>query len=73
MKQEHVARLRRRPGQCVFEINIQTGKITNLGSPRRVDMKEWCIYRMALNEKNLIRKLVNAGMLKKIEAPNEEI
>lgn len=70
-KSQHVARIRRKPGLSIFCINTRTGKITNLGSPKRIDVDKDCIYRQALNEKNVIRKLKNQGII--VEVPKEEV
>lgn len=70
-KNQPVARIRRKPGCSVFCINIRTGKITNMGSPKRIDVDKYCIYRQALNEKNFIRKLKNQGII--AEVPKEEV
>lgn len=70
-KSQPVARIRRKPGCSVFCINIRTGKITNMGSPKRIDVDKDCIYRQALNEKNFIRKLKNQGII--VEVPKEEV
>lgn len=70
-KSQPVARIRRKPGCSVFCINIRTGKITNMGSPKRIDVDKDCIYRQALNEKNFIRKLKNQGII--MEVPKEEV
>lgn len=70
-KSQPVARIRRKPGCSVFCINIRTGKITNMGSPKRIDVDKDCIYRQALNEKNFIRKLKNQGII--VEVPKEEM
>lgn len=70
-KNQPIARIRRKPGCSVFCINTKTGKITNLGSPTRIDVDKDCIYRLALNEKNFIRKLKNQGII--VEVPKEEV
>lgn len=70
-KSQPVARIRRKPGCSVFCINTRTGKITNMGSPKRIDVDKDCIYRQALNEKNFIRKLKNQGII--VEVPKEEM
>lgn len=70
-KSQRVARIRRKPGLSIFCINTRTGKITNLGSPKRIDVDKDCIYRQALNEKNFIRKLKNQGII--VEVPKEEV
>ena len=70
-KSQPVARIRRKPGCSVFCINTRTGKITNMGSPKRIDVDKDCIYRQALNEKNFIRKLKNQGII--VEVPKEEV
>ena len=70
-KNQPVARIRRKPGCSVFCINIRTGKITNMGSPKRIDVDKDCIYLQALNEKNFIRKLKNQGII--AEVPKKEV
>ena len=70
-KSQPVAKIRRKPGCSVFCINTRTGKITNMGSPKRIDVDKDCIYRQALNEKNFIRKLKNQGII--VEVPKEEV
>lgn len=70
-KSQLVAKIRRKPGCSVFCINTRTGKITNMGSPKRIDVDKDCIYRPALNEKNFIRKLKNQGII--VEVPKEEV
>lgn len=70
-KSQPVARIRRKPGCSMFCINTRTGKITNMGSPKRIDVDKDCIYRQALNEKNFIRKLKNQGII--VEVPKEEM
>ena len=49
----------------MFELDAKTGKITNLGqNVKKVDVKQGCFYRQALNEKNFIKKLIREGILK---------
>lgn len=58
-----LGRLRVKPGQSLFALNIKTGEITDMGNPRRVDAEQGIVYRVALNRKSFIKKLIREGIL----------
>lgn len=67
---KHIARIRKRPGQSIFSLNIQTGEI-KIVEGKKIIIEPNCIYRQALNRKNFIRKLFKEGILR--EMPKSDL
>lgn len=63
-EQKHLGRIKLQPGLSLFCFDVKTGDITNMGRPRRVDVQEGCVYRVALNRKSFVKKLIRQGILK---------
>lgn len=63
MEQKHLGKVRVQPGQSLFALDMKTGAITDMGKPRRVDVQPMTIYRVALNRKSFIKKLIHEGIL----------
>ena len=59
---KHVGRIRKRPGQSVFCLNLQTGEISTVEG-KRIVVQPNCVYLQCLNRDNFIRKLINEGIL----------
>ena len=62
----HLGRIRKRPGQSVFCLNLQTGEISTIPGSS-IEVKPGCIYRQCLNRENFLRKLKNEGFIVKKE------
>ena len=67
---KHLGRIRKRPGQSVFCLNLQTGEISTVPGSR-IEVKPHCIYRQCLNRENFLRKLKNEGITVKKQLTNE--
>ena len=63
---KHLGRIRKRPGQSVFCLNLKTGKISIIAG-RLIEVVPGCIYRQCLNLENFLRKLKNEGIIIKKE------
>ena len=63
-QQKLVAKKRRIPGLRLFKLDTKTGMVTDLGLDRcLVDIEPGCIYRQALNRKNLMKILIREGII----------
>lgn len=58
-----LGRMRVHAGQSLFALNLQTGEITNMGKPKKVVTEQGMVYRIALNKKSFVKKLVREGIL----------
>lgn len=59
---KYLGRMRVHAGQSLFALNLQTGVITNMGKPQKVVMEQGVVYRIALNKKSFIKKLMREGI-----------
>lgn len=63
MPLKHVGRQKKRPGHTMYEINPATGEMKVAAVLNNtVVVTPGCIYRQALNKKNLIKKLKRQGI-----------